>query len=80
MPSVYQRGKVVFRGTQELCAAFALGANFRLGGGVVVRQDTCQCGPDRVEIVDHSCDETFSPRHGCRTCDLWDGPPRLRKP
>lgn len=40
----------------------------------------CTCGPKRREIVEHANDETFLPRTGCVTCDVWDGPPKLRNP
>jgi hypothetical protein len=35
---------------------------------------------DHKLVVEHPNDETFFPRRGCVTCDVWLDPVRLRRP
>lgn len=66
-------------GSEDYCRGWADGYNSHADVCVVVLVvgDTCECGPDRQQIV-KAADEVFLARTGCRRCDRWDGPVRLR--
>lgn len=36
------------------------------------------CGSDNL-VIDKKNDATFFPRTGCTNCNIWFGPPRLRR-